>query len=1428
VKGNAPVSALDLVAETTQDQLERVLALQQAAHVHLHHLRQPELAFAALSRALRLSPSDPNLRTAARRAAEDADAMDGFANVLKELVSRDDLGAAKVALHRELADVQEKKLDDRHGAITQLEAVLAMEPKNGDALRALQRLLRATEHWPRLVPALDTLAGVVADPAERVALWREMALLLEGSWTTRSGLRPPAAHLRADPLNREAVSALDRLYAAMGKFENLAFALELRRAQEGQSPQGRGPPSGWPSCGGTGSRTSVARCSCWRGAGRDPGHTASLELLEGWARSHDPESRSALETLDPFLARSGQHARRVAIREARIADALSDEKIRLTQEIRSIQERDMGQPDRAFLSATAAFASNVDRPGARTDLERLARITGSYEELAQVYENVAASEAKSGSPDTVDWLRRAAELREHLAQSDEAIKDWRALLAEAPQDRHALDALGKLYEQTKNAKQFAEVVLRKAQLASEPVERRGLLIKAGESLEAATDDARAIDAYKEVLALRSGVDGLEALDRLYARARRFEEQADVLAQLAASTTGELQKGHLLRRAQLLEREKELPAAVEGYARLLAVAPNDPNAVAGLERLLELPAVRPDAARLLEPVYRSLNDVRHLVDVLELRLSGAPPNDRVPLLEEIANLREALGQRDLAFAARVRAFGEMPESAEAREQLERLAAETGAFEELAAAYQDQLERGVTNATSTELWRRLAVLWGERLERLDLAARAYEELARREPKNVQVLEALARIHGRTGDARELASVMKRMVMAEQSPPKQIDLLFRLGTLAEETLADKQLAAQCYGEVLARKQDDENAIKLLGKVLTESERWPELASLIVREIQLAEAAGRQEEMFDLMVRLGRLRLTRLRDPRGGLDIFEDVLLRKQGHAGAIGALEEMARSDSPLRGEAAEALEPIFTSGGDHLRLVQMLESRASTEPVAEERASLLRKVAKLYAGPMQNPELAFVSASRALRELPDEEASLSLAVNLAERAEGGDELAGLLEEILPRTSEDNARGAILRALAKTQETLGHAKEGIEAWRRLLELVPSDAEALGALARLYQAAGRAPELLEVYRRQLSVSEDPAVRAALLYEISGLQDGPLHDRGAMSTLRRLLELKPARRWSGWMPSARAGAGRAGRRPHPAAGAPGRRPRPRPALPPGGRPRDAASRQAGSPRALRADPRRAAEAPRGTRPAGGVDPARAAAEGRSGRAAHRLPDRGRCPEARRAPRPPHRRLARSLRAQAAPGRAGRAARGGARPGGGLHRDPPRALRRSQRRLAPTPAGAHRRSGPGPRAAGPRLRGGATPHRRDQGGRGGAPQAGRALRGAARRSGQGHRRAGEGPGAGPGPGAWRAHRPGPTLRTGGPQRPAGGGARRAGEGDPRRQRAGQHPLPPGAGRPGRAGGRGPRHRRLRAPPGAGQDAFAGGAAAGAIYEKNGP
>jgi len=1103
------VGILEVVAELTKDPAERVLALQQAAHVHLHHLRQPELAFAALARALRLAPADAGLRSAARRAAEDADAMDGFASVLTELVGQAD-GPVRAALLRELADVQEKKLDDRKGAVAHLEALLALEPTSVDALRALQRLHRAGEQWAGLAKVLDTLASVVSEPAERVALWREAALLHEGKLADRETATAFWRRIaEADPLNREAVTALDRLSIELGKDEWLAFALELRRAQEGQSPQGREA---------TFRLAQLRRDKLRDNAGalqlleavlvEDPGHQPTRDLLEAWARSHAQESATALEILDPVLARTGDHARRVAIREARMADALSEEKARLARELRAILERDLASPERAFEAAARAFLDGVDRPAARADLERLARTSGSYEGLAQVYEQLAS---KLQEPEGTDVLRRAAELRENLGQADHAIRDWQTLLAASPQDRQALDALGRLFEQSRNAKELAEITLKKAQLAGAPAERRALLLRAGTTLEAAGEDARAIDAFKEALALARGVDGLEALDRLYGKTQDADAQGDVLAQLVAATSGDVRRSYLLRRCQLLERQGDLAPAVAGYAQLLEGAPSDASAVAGLERLLESEAVRQEAARILEGVYRSVNDARHLVEVLELRVPAATTSQRIALLDEVATQREALGQRDLAFAARARVFAEAPENPAHREQVERLAAECGAFEELAAVYEDQLERGVTNATSTELWRRLAHLYGERLERPELAVKAYEELARREPKNLDVLGALARLHHRQGDWHALAAVLKRQVMADPSPARQMELLAELGTLAEQSLNDRQLAAQAYGEILSRKADDAGAIRALGKVLTESERWPELASLIVREIQLAEAGQRSEEMFDLMVRLGRLRLTRLDDPRGALQMFEEVLRRRPGHAGAVGALEEMARSQSSLRGEAAEALEPIFTAGGDHLRLVQVLEARAATEPKPEDRAALLRKVGKLYAGPLENPELAFVAAARALRELPDEEPSLALLVSLAERGHGQEELAALLGEVLPRASSDVARAGLTRALARAQASLGRVDEAVKAWERLLESQPADAEALTALERLHAQAGRPAEVLEVLRRQLAATEDPAARAALLLRMAALQDSALADPvGALATLRRLLEVKP------------------------------------------------------------------------------------------------------------------------------------------------------------------------------------------------------------------------------------------------------------------------------------------------------------------------------
>lgn len=1107
------VAVLNVIAEAAKDSLERIKALRRAAELHTQHLRQPEQAFAALATAARIVPGDAEVRAAARAAADEADALDSYAEVLEELLE-EDAGPAAIALHRELADVYEKKLNQHEAAVKHLRAVLLLDAKHVEALRALQRLHRAREEWAELVPVIERLALLEADAAARSALDREAAVLAEQKL---DDLERAAANWRLiagrDVASKDAAAALDRLYADLDKPQELAFALELRRSQEGQGPQGRelafrlaalrqnrlGDPRG---------ALEVYR----QILAEDPAHEGSRTALDEWARSADADAALAAEILDPVLAKTGDHQRRIVVREARLVQAAgAAERSKLSAEIRVILERDLGQPEAAFMNALKAFTDGLDRDAVQPELERLAKQTDAFDQLAEIYESTV-EELPPGDEHALPLLRRAAELREQLGDQEEATRVWQLLLERVPDDRQALDSLGRLLERSQNARSLSEVYAKQAELAADPAERAALLVKAAEAFEASGEDGRAIEALQQAFALGQSREVLKTLERALGRAKRTPEQAEVLARLieGAADAGE-QLALVLRRAALLERDEQFTEALRAYGVALSFSATEPQAVAGLERLLAVESARLEAARLLEGAYRAANDARHLVEVLEVRLGEVEPGERLALLLEVGQLREALGQSSLALTARLRAFGEAPEHPGAREALERLATELGAFEELAAAWEDALERGVPAPLAGDLWRRLAVVYGERLSRFDLAARAWNEVLARDPKDAVVLEQLARIFRTTSQFRELAVVMRRQLGLETNPAAQVNLLFDLAALAEDTLSDKAMAAQCYQAVLEREPEEPNAIKFLGRILAETEQWPELARLLEREVQLAEHREQEEQALELLVRLGRLKLTRLGDPRGALTTFQEVLRRKPAHAGAVGALEEMARSDNPMKGEAASTLEPVFANEGEHLKLVQMLEAQVTAEPQPAERAALLRKMADVYAQQLDNPEMAFVVSARALREMPDQPENLALALTFFKKADAEDEMAALLAEVAPRAGDDTQRANLYRALAKLQAQADEEGDAIDSWKRVMEIFPTDAEAMAAVGQLYSRQGRVPELLEVLKRQLTIEEDPLKRAAVLTQMGVLQEEQLKDaNSAIATFRKALELSP------------------------------------------------------------------------------------------------------------------------------------------------------------------------------------------------------------------------------------------------------------------------------------------------------------------------------
>lgn len=1107
------VQALEIMAECAADPAEKVQTLRRAAQIHAVELQQPELAFATLARALPLAPEDAQLRIATRKMAESADALESYAEILDEAVQNTS-GTRSLPLLRELAEVCEKKLGQRQQALDCYERIAAIEPENIEALRGMHRLYRLLEMPEGLARTADKLGQLVFEDQERAAFWREAGALYE------EALGDPAAAAAAyralaesDPLDRDAALALERLYAKLQEPEQLAFALELRRAQEGDSVAGRqatfrlaelkrallGDPQG-------------ALGLYQQILASDPSHAQTLEALESWGLSAARGSMEALAIVDPILAQAGEHGRRIALREALLGNAPASQKSRLAAEIRRICEIDEQQPERAFMAACHHFSQGIDREGVLSELERLARGTDNLEILADICEDSLDAQGL-GDDLKLKLLRRAAALRESLDEAEAAISLYQRILQELPGDRAAFHALARLYSKTADADALAEVYLRQLAQVRAPAERKALLLQAAQALFDAGREAEAVEQARAVLVLDAKcLEALALLERAYGKLEQWREQADVLRSLCElmPTQPERERAAIAR-AQILDEKGEPAEAIEAYAQLLRENPGDQRAVGALERLFAKERTRPLAARVLEAHYRASDDARRLCDVLEVKATLSSRQERVEVLEELARLREGLGEKPLALTALLRALAEDAADEALLDALERLAADTGAFEELAAAYEDALERGPGEEVALRLLRRLGALYAERLPDLERAAQAYELVSAAQPEDRELLDILARLYRRASQSAPLVAVLRRQCAQAESDAQRQALLMEIAQCADAKLGDPETAIEALREVLKLSPGDAQAQPQLERLLEMTGRYAELAELIELNVERAEQQGKQEQALELRVALGRLKRDHLADPRGALSLFSTVLFKRPGHPGAIAELEQMAEGEGTLKTEAALALEPIFATSGDNMKLVQILEARAQAAP-PEERASLLRRIAQLYEGPLGNVDMAFVYAGRALEAAPDDAEILADAQRCAIASGTQEELISLLEEVIPRARSEASRTALVRLLANLQAQDGALDDqAILSYRRLLELVPGDEPALDGLAQLYRKRSAFGDLIDVLRLKLAVTQDPKACAEQLRAIAELQISALGDvDSAIATLRRLLEFSP------------------------------------------------------------------------------------------------------------------------------------------------------------------------------------------------------------------------------------------------------------------------------------------------------------------------------
>lgn len=727
-------------------------------------------------------------------------------------------------------------------------------------------------------------------------------------------------------------------------------------------------------------------------------------------------------------------------------------------------------PTQALLAALSAFCTAEDRVALLPELERLAREADARDEVAEAVEE--ASEDVESAPVLCALLRTAARLREELGEAAKATQLWNDLCAAQPVDAEALDALARLYTEANDFARAAEVARRRARLVNPGPERHARFAAASDLfLKAGARDA-----------------ALEALDEALSRQQVAE---------AVSAVGAVH----LRRGALLETSRPLDA-VASYEKALVAPELAEAASAGLARLLAIPAARAAAATALEPVARQRNTPAQLVEVLQARWEAT---QQPALLQEVARLREQSGEPRLALAAWLRAFEAAPGDATAREELERLAARLDARDELLAAYEEVLHAD-PNRAEPALIRRVAELH-DALGNRDQALEAWEWAAEVAPGDQALLAAWADRSRRRGDLSELGKALRLQLAAKPDDATRLKVLGELGRLCEE-LSDFVGASHAYQDLADASPDDRRLLKTLERLYEQTGNTAALGATLERALALSQDAPVAERVA-LGLKLARLKLSPPEDEARALALLEEVLRLAPTNAQAVAALAQLASTPGPVQAAATDLVSPALDALGDYPGVVQILEAQLTTQAGARERTATLRRIADLYAGPLGDADLAFLSVSRALRESPHDAALLQRTMELADAADAAEELDLLLSELAGAQPPGEGRLSLFRTLARRHDARSAADadaldEAIAAWSEVLVQAPNDAEALDRLEDLFARSGRLADLAVLWRQRVDAAP-PDERSAPLLRLAAVQERAGDLDAAASTLLNL-----------------------------------------------------------------------------------------------------------------------------------------------------------------------------------------------------------------------------------------------------------------------------------------------------------------------------------
>jgi tetratricopeptide (TPR) repeat protein len=527
--------------------------------------------------------------------------------------------------------------------------------------------------------------------------------------------------------------------------------------------------------------------------------------------------------------------------------------------------------------------------------------------------------------------------------------------------------------------------------------------------------------------------------------------------------------------------------------------DDEAALCAYQEAARLDPTSRDALQRLRGVYTRRGSYDVVLQVAEHEVASAMPlAERAQLLDEMAQIWEReFGDVQQAAACRARAEDERPTDCD----------------DAPPVRGGEMSEDDDEALVHQAW--LASSRGD----VDAALASLREALERDSSDLQAIDMMVTVLDGSERHAEAAELLERRAELATDPATRGAVLSRLADVRERQLGDPVGACAAFERAVEADPGNATAVQALRRLYRTTRSWKPLREML----EAGATSGSLEEQVDAIRELAELLEIQFDDSVGARRACERALELSPGEPRICGVLQRLRAAQA--LGEAPTAVDPGRQpsaatgdpSHGEHRAelVVGVLERKLETlegsgvglEP---EAVGLRLRIAELRASKLDDPAGA-IAVLEAARE--SDAAMGRIAGRLAdlyERAGRYEDLGALARRASGVLEDRTERAEWLRRAAETSRSTGDVEGAIDSYVRLVEERPNDPDARAALLELHRARGDAEPLVTALRAELARADGEG-ELSMHLEIAGLLEDALADpAGALSHLRRAIELVP------------------------------------------------------------------------------------------------------------------------------------------------------------------------------------------------------------------------------------------------------------------------------------------------------------------------------